>query len=73
LLEIGCGTGEHTRRFVDEGFEVTALDKYEGMLSIAREKCDADFRRETLPDIALDESFDVVVAMTGNRDVRSRV
>lgn len=65
LLEIGCGTGEHTQRLVDEGFEVTALDKHEGMLSIAREKCDADFRREALPDLALEDTFDGAVAIRG--------
>jgi SAM-dependent methyltransferase len=65
LLEIGCGTGEHTRRLVDEGFEVTALDKHEGMLSIARDKCDAEFRREALPDLSLKDTFDVAVAIRG--------
>ncbi|HKL30607.1 MAG TPA: class I SAM-dependent methyltransferase, partial [Natrialbaceae archaeon] len=40
LLEIGCGTGEHTKRFADAGDDVTAIDPFEGMLSLAREKCD---------------------------------
>lgn len=42
LLEVGCGTGEHTRRLAGAGFDVTAVDKYEGMLSRAREKCCLD-------------------------------
>jgi SAM-dependent methyltransferase len=65
LLEIGCGTGEHTRRFVAVGYDVTAVDKYEGMLAAAREKCDADFRRATLPDLPLDGEYDAVVAARG--------
>lgn len=65
LLEIGCGTGEHTRRLVAEGFDVTAVDKYDGMLGVAKNKCNVDFRRMALPDIAIDEDFDVVVAMRG--------
>lgn len=65
LLEIGCGTGEHTRRFVASGFEVTAIDKYEGMLETARAKCDADFRRMALPDISLERAYDAIVMIRG--------
>ena len=65
LLEVGCGTGEHTRRFVARGFDVTAVDRYEGVLSVARGKCDADFRRAALPDLAVEGAFDAVVAIRG--------
>lgn len=65
LLEIGCGTGEHTRRFVDAGFEVTAVDKYDGMLDLARTKCDAHFRRTELPELAVEGSYDAVVMIRG--------
>ncbi|ELZ58569.1 MULTISPECIES: class I SAM-dependent methyltransferase [Halorubrum] len=40
LLEVGCGTGEHTRRFAARGLDVTAIDVHAGMLAVAREKCD---------------------------------
>lgn len=67
LLEIGCGTGEHTRRFAEEGFDVTAVDPSEGMLSRAREKAGegVTFRNGALPEIELGEAFDVVVAIRG--------
>jgi SAM-dependent methyltransferase len=65
LLELGCGTGEHTRRFVERGTEVTAVDAHEGMLSVAREKCDADFRRAALPAVPGDGPFDATVAIRG--------
>jgi len=67
LLEIGCGTGEHTKRFADAGYDVTAIDPFEGMLSLAREKCDGDvdFLQTGLPDPALDGEFDVIVAIRG--------
>lgn len=65
LLEVGCGTGEHARRFVDAGFDVTAVDPYEGMLDRARGKCDADFRTGALPDLGVDGRFDAVVAIRG--------
>ncbi len=65
LLEVGCGTGEHTRRFAARGFDVTAVDAYEGMLSVAREKCDADWHRDALPDLAVAGEYDAVVAIRG--------
>ncbi|MCU4716477.1 class I SAM-dependent DNA methyltransferase [Halapricum hydrolyticum] len=65
LLEIGCGTGEHTQRFVDAGYDVTAIDPNEGMLSRAREKVDADYHAAGVPGIPVDSEFDVVVAIRG--------
>lgn len=65
LLEIGCGTGEHTRRLVAKGFDVTAVDKYEGMLDVARTKCDADFRQMALPDLTLEGKYNVIIAVRG--------
>ena len=65
LLEIGCGTGEHTRRFAAEDFDVTAIDKYDGMLDVAREKCEVDFRTEALPDLTVDGEFDAIVMIRG--------
>lgn len=72
LLEVGCGTGEHTRRFAARGLDATAIDVHEGMLRVAREKC-ADaagrvaFRHTALPDPHLGdaEPFDAAVAIRG--------
>ena len=38
VVEIGCGTGRHTLRLVQQGNQVTAIDLSAGMLKIAREK-----------------------------------
>jgi SAM-dependent methyltransferase len=81
LLEVGCGTGEHTRRFAARGLDVTAIDVHGGMLDVAREKCagldagsgDGDapgtveFRRTGLPAPDLEGSapFDAAVAIRG--------
>ncbi|TKX65879.1 bifunctional 2-polyprenyl-6-hydroxyphenol methylase/3-demethylubiquinol 3-O-methyltransferase UbiG [Halorubrum sp. SP9] len=70
LLEVGCGTGEHTRRFAARGIDVTAVDVHEGMLDVAREKCgdaSVEFRRTGLPDLDMDDAapFDVAVAVRG--------
>lgn len=70
LLEVGCGTGEHTRRFLDDGFEVTAVDKHEGMLTAARGKLPSEtdaveFRQCALPAVPEAGPFDVAVAIRG--------
>jgi SAM-dependent methyltransferase len=74
LLEVGCGTGEHTRRFAARGLDVTAIDVHDGMLDVAREKCAdldgggaAEFRRTGLPapDLGGADSFDAAVALRG--------
>ncbi|MFC7057070.1 class I SAM-dependent DNA methyltransferase [Halovenus salina] len=65
LLEVGCGTGEHTKRFVDAGFDVTAVEPNEGMLSLAREKTDATFHTDGLPGFDIGREFDVILAIRG--------
>jgi SAM-dependent methyltransferase len=65
LLDVGCGTGEHTCRFKRTGLDVTGIDKYAGMLDLARSKCDAEFHKAALPDISIAETYDVIVAIRG--------
>ena len=66
VLEIGCGTGRHTRRLAEAGNRVIAIEPSEGMMEVARSKVTqenvefihADFLREThLPG----NEFDVVI------------
>lgn len=65
LLDVGCGTGQHTRRFVDRGFDVTAIDPNDGMLQRARETVDARYFNAGIPGIPDVGRFDVVVAIRG--------
>ena len=65
LLEVGCGTGKHTRRFVEEGFEVTGVEPSQAMRATARENCSATIRAGSLPELSLGDQFDVVVALRG--------
>jgi SAM-dependent methyltransferase len=60
VLVVGCGTGEHSKRLRERGFEVVGVDKYEAMVERARTKSDAEFRVEALPDLPVEGRFDLV-------------
>lgn len=67
VLDLGCGFGEHCKRFVDCGAsEVVGIDISKKMLEVAREEnCSAKVTYINMPmeDIAnLHEKFDVVVS-----------
>lgn len=38
VLEVGCGTGRHTKKWVEAGNSLTAIDISPGMLAMARSK-----------------------------------
>lgn len=42
LLELGCGTGNMTRRLSSKGYDTIGIDSSEEMLAIARDKSDED-------------------------------
>lgn len=58
-LVVGCGTGEHSKRLREAGFEVVGVDKYDAMVERARTKSDAEFRVGTLPDLPVEGTFDL--------------
>lgn len=61
ILVVGCGTGNHSKQLIERGFEVKAVDPYEGMLEIAREKSDADFSQDSLPELeTIEDKFDLI-------------
>lgn len=59
-LVLGCGTGEHSKRLDEKGFDVLGLDASTEMLERAREKSDARFKQTELPKIETDEDFGLV-------------
>ncbi|WP_158059051.1 class I SAM-dependent methyltransferase [Halorussus halophilus] len=59
-LVVGCGTGEHSKRLSEAGFEVTGVDKYPAMVEHARTKSDAEFRVGELPDLEVEGEYDFV-------------
>ncbi len=68
VLDLGCGTGNHTLRLAERGYSVTGVDCAPEMLAIARDKAEqqglkialheADIRR-----INLERTFDTVLMM----------
>ena len=66
VLEVGCGTGRHTRALAERGARVVALDQSPEMMAVARHKlagAPVEWVRHVLPDSLPfgDETFDLVV------------
>jgi ubiquinone/menaquinone biosynthesis C-methylase UbiE len=62
LLELGCGTGEQTLCFAEQGYEVTGVDISEGMLRVARQKAKeknlaVEFLQEDITKLSLERKF----------------
>ena len=52
VIDLGCGTGQHSIRLANRGYEVTGVDRSPGMLRIARVKAE-----QTLDETAPQPSF----------------
>jgi len=62
ILEVGCGTGNRGKYFIDKGYDYTGLDISEGMLNIARRKYpELRFMQGDVRNLSLNESFDAVI------------
>lgn len=63
VLDVACGTGRHAVRVAEEGAYVTALDRSEAMLAVARAKTDrVRWLRGDLDRLPFDDgAFDVVM------------
>jgi SAM-dependent methyltransferase len=65
LLDLGCGTGELSKRFAAEGFDVIGVDASEEMLSIAAGKAegqDIRFIRQDIRKLDLYGTVNITVA-----------
>ncbi|MCZ6793019.1 MAG: class I SAM-dependent methyltransferase [Planctomycetota bacterium] len=83
VVDLGCGSGEHCRFLVQEGFRATGLDSSESMLALAREKPLPEGLRFVRGDIqradeALGERFgaalclgNTLVHITDDEDLRA--
>lgn len=77
-LDAACGTGRHTQRLVELGWEVEVVDASPAMLEVARTKLPTvPFRHGELSALPLaDDSFDLVIcglALTHIEDLHSAI
>jgi len=68
ILDLGCGTGNHSIRFAERGYEVTGVDRSNEMLDIARAKAEkkkvrCDFYQSDLREFSNNKKFDAVIMM----------
>ncbi|MBN1409481.1 MAG: class I SAM-dependent methyltransferase [Spirochaetales bacterium] len=68
ILDLGCGSGNHTIRMAQRGYKVTGLDLSGEMLAYAKEKSreagvDIAYHKGDMRDFSLNTQFDAVVCL----------
>jgi SAM-dependent methyltransferase len=68
ILDLGCGTGNHTIPMAKRGYRMTGVDLSDDMLSFAREKTitemvTPEFIQNDIRTLNLNQQFDVVLMM----------
>lgn len=68
VLDLGCGTGNHSYILAQKGYHVFGIDRSREMLSRARKKMlhlpnPAQFLEADLSNFKLDRTFDAVISM----------
>ncbi len=64
VLELACGTGNFTRRLIDGGYDVIAIDNSVEMLDVAREKCpEALLLEQDMTDFELYGTVDAIICI----------
>jgi ubiquinone/menaquinone biosynthesis C-methylase UbiE len=65
LLDVGCGTGYHLRRFRDRGFEISGVDGSADMLTQARQANPGiEFKQADVDQLPYpDRSFDMILCV----------
>lgn len=81
ILDLGCGTGNHSIRLAERGYEVTGVDRSDEMLDIAKVKADqkkihCNFFQSDLREFDNHKKYDAIIMMfavlgyqQGNKDV----
>lgn len=68
ILDLGCGTGNHSHVLTNNGHHVVGIDRSQEMLDVAKEKTphsSAQFLKADLSNFNLNQSFDLVISMFG--------
>lgn len=64
ILDVGCGVGSQVRVLTSLGCDVTGVDVSEGMLSLAKERCnggDVNLIHGDILETSFDKKFDYVI------------
>jgi 2-polyprenyl-3-methyl-5-hydroxy-6-metoxy-1,4-benzoquinol methylase len=66
ILDIGCGTGRHSREFAKRGYAITGIDLSESMLNHAKElaakdNLNIDFQVQDARSLNFSNQFDLVI------------
>lgn len=65
ILIIGCGPGEHSKRFDEQGHTVTGIDPELNMVELAQTKSESTFLQGSLPDLPVGKNFEVIIMPFG--------
>lgn len=64
VLDIACGTGNHTKLLTQKGYDVTGIDLNSGILKLARKKAPkAKFAEGDMRNFSLGKKFDLVLCL----------
>jgi len=62
ILDAGCGSGRDTQFFINEGFEVVAIDASLKMVNATKKMTGADCRHMSFENLELEADFDAIWA-----------
>ena len=66
ILEIGCGTGEISKRLTQYGYEVSGIDNSESMLSVAKKKYNyLSLEKKDMRSLEIENEYDGIVCGFG--------
>jgi SAM-dependent methyltransferase len=70
ILDVGCGTGEHSIRFAEKGYNVVGVDLSDVMISQAKRKVKrrslpVEFFVQDMRNFSLKKKFDAVICLFG--------
>jgi len=68
ILDLGCGTGGHSKILSERGYQVVGIDRSKNMIDIANKKIKGKnlpvkFIKRDINNINLNEKFDVIISM----------
>lgn len=66
LLELGCGTGSHTKEFLNAGLQISAMDLSSSMLAVAKRKnanSKVEFWQSNILEFSTNQKFDLSVCL----------